>query len=127
MEISTPERDRQRSSIRLAPHFVQNKNWARIPSIGPITPGGAQPGFGLASARMVFGEALPIVEPLFVLSTAPATDEGLVTIDDAVAWRLHVPLQPLPLAIGNYVWEIHTTDSAGDVNVYYAGTQLVTA
>jgi hypothetical protein len=127
MELVTPESDRLRKHLRLAPHYIQNTNWSGIPSIGPITPGGVQPAFNLVSARMIFGRVLPICGPVFVLSTSPADGDGSVIIDDAAAWRLHVPVQPLPLALGNYSWELHTTDSEGVNSVFYIGTQLVTS
>jgi hypothetical protein len=124
MELQSPESDRLRSYIRLAPHFIQNTNWPGIPS---IEPGDTPPSLNLASARMVFGRSSPVIDPLFTLSTVPADDEGLVTIDNATTWRLHVPSQPLPLPVGNYHWEVHATDSVGDAHVFHVGSQMVTA
>lgn len=126
MELVTPESDRLRAQLRLSPHYIQNSNWSGIPSIGPITPGGVQPAFNLASARMVFGRSLPVCDPIFVLSTSPELGEGNIIIDDAVTWRLYVPVQALPLALGNYYWELRTIDTEDNVTVFYIGTQLVT-
>ena len=127
MELVTPESNRLRGHLRLSPHYVQNSNWSGIPSVGPITPGGVQPSFTLASVSMVFGRSLPVCDPVFVLSTAPTLGEGLVVIDDAAVWRLHIPVQALPLPLGNYFWELRTTDSEDTTNVFYIGTQLVTS
>ena len=127
MELVTPESDRLRAHLRLSPHYIQNSNWSGIPSIGPITPGGVRPAFNLAYARMVFGRSLPVCDPIFVLSTSPELGEGNIIIDDAVTWRLHVPAQALPLELGNYCWELRTTDSEDNVTVFYIGMQVVTA
>lgn len=127
MPISRPILDRQRQPIRLHPQRVQDSNWPGIPSVGPVTPGGAQPTYPLASVRMVFAHSLPATDaPLFELSSSPEVGQGLVVIDNPVTWMFHVPVQPLRLPLGSYQWELHTTDSTGDVHVYYVGAQLVT-
>lgn len=128
LHIDRPELDRQREMIRLTPKRVQDTNWLGIPSVGPVTPGGTQPPYPLASVAMVFGHSLPVGdEPLFVLSSSPAAGQGLVVIDNNPTWLFHVPVQPLPLTVlDNYVWEIQTTDTSGVTTVYYAGTQMIT-
>lgn len=128
MAITRPELERQRTMIRLTPKRVQDTNWLGIPSVGPIAPGGAAPTFPLASVRMIFGSSFPVGDaPLFELSSAPEGLQGTISIDNASTWLFSVPVQELLLPVGNYCWEIHTTDTQGVKNVYYTGTLLVPA
>lgn len=124
MDISRPVLADQRQMIRLPTKREQDSHWAGIPSLGPVLPGGVQPTSQLALVVMVFGRQFPVEdEPLVTLSSA----DGGVVIDSAQTWSFQVPPQPLLLPLGNYFWEIRTTDAAGVQTVHYAGSQLVAA
>lgn len=126
LEITRPRLDRQRSKLRMPTKRIGDTLWQGIASVGPVRPGGVQPAYALASVKVIFAFGSPAVDaPLFVCSSAPLPGEGTVSITNATTWLFSVPVQPLPLGLGNYTWEIHTTDTAGNTTVYYVGTQLV--
>ena len=128
MEITRPALDDQRQLIRLPTKRSQDSHWAGIPSVGPVMPGGVTPTFPLVLVLMKIGRQFPVGDdPVFVFSSAPSAGEGIVTIDNPTTWLFHLPLQPLSLPIGNYSWELHTTDASGVVTVYYTGNLLIAA
>lgn len=128
MNITRPLLDAQRRMTPLAPHRVQDTNWVGIPSVGPISPGGAAPTNPLAEVRMIIGLSMPIGDnTVYILSSSPAAGQGTVTIDNDVTRMFHVPPQPLPLGVFVYFWELHTIDTEGNTTVYYAGTLPVTS
>ncbi len=126
MEITRPRLDQQRPKLRVPTKRIGDTLWQGIPSVGPITPGGVQPAYALAQVRMIFGLGRPTTDSaVFVCSSTPGPGEGSVNIANAATWLFSVPPQPLPLGLGDYPWEIHTTDTAGNTTVYYTGSQLV--
>jgi hypothetical protein len=94
--------------------FVEGDTWGGIPSI-IITP---TPGPDVASARMHFRESWVSPRVLVRLDSANASE---ITIVSASDWEFTVPIQPLPLKAGNYVWQFETTDANGRVQTYLQG------
>jgi hypothetical protein len=126
MHIDRPRLDRQRAILRLPTKRIGDTIWNGIPSVGPVRPGGTQPAYALAKVRLIFGISSPAPESsVFICSSQPQAGEGTVAIANSTTWTFSIPPQPLPLDLGDYVWEIHTTDTAGRNTVYYAGRQLI--
>lgn len=123
MAIDRPLLDSKRILINLAHKPLQDTLWAGLPSVGPVTPGGAQPANPLARVEMVFGRQFPIEEtPKLVISSDVAEQ---VLINDPTTWVFSMPEQPLDLPYGHYYWQIVTIDSEGNRSVHYAGEIMI--
>lgn len=97
---------------------VRGDRWNGIPTI-TILVNGQVPPIALASARMQFRKTAGPGAEL-------TTENGLMGIVSAAGWELSIPAQSLPLVAGRWNYDIETTDIAGTVKTYVAGTILIT-
>lgn len=92
--------------------WVAGDTWGGFPSItvsNRVAPG------NLASVKMAFKLNAKSTSPSLELSSvAPATD---ITISDAANWVFTVNPGRYDLAVGQYVWQIETSDSSSPAYV----------
>jgi len=101
-------------SIKL-PCVKIGKTWDGIPSCSLASTGTAFAS-NLSSLTMVFKDS-DGATALTLTSSG-----GDITITSASAWEWDVEaITPWALAIGNYSWEIETTDAAGIIKGYVSG------
>lgn len=89
----------------------------RVATEGDPAPA-APPALPVASARLLFFKPGELPG-----GKAPATGCELpVTITSAAGWELAIPPVILPLAPGEWAFQLKTTDSAGTIRTWLTGT-----
>lgn len=97
--------------------------WPGIPAI-TLTLDGIPPVFALASARLVFfknGQPAGKSPATGITLASPST----ITIVSAANWSMLIPPQILPLDPGEWTFQFKTTDAAGTVQTWFAGTLTI--
>lgn len=105
--------------VKLLDHTKESQ-WEGI-EFGPILFDEEPPAAALKSCRMQFRRGLR-AELGHTLSSEVEEGAGLITIDDAAAWKIIVPEQELPLAAGVWDWDLRTVDVNDVPLIPYYGT-----
>jgi len=85
-----------------------------------------QPPDPLSSCRLYF-RAANDNSIGFKFKTSPGTGEGTITIDNATTWEITVEEEDLSLSVGNWKWDLETTDSSGVIRTIYKGVLSITS
>jgi hypothetical protein len=92
-------------------------------NIGPVTFNGTQPEFPLESCKMHFQDSTGKFSYGFEY---PAKEGfGLIVVDNAVNWTMHIDPQSIPLKAGIHMWDFKTWDTDGVKRTIYNGTQEI--
>lgn len=108
------------------PSFVTGDTWDGIGLIGPVTINNAAPAAQLVLARIHFRKAFKDISAAYILSTAPSSGQGSITLVSASLWTLTVPRQALPLKAGTWKWDLELVDADAVKKTYVGGTIVVT-
>ena len=97
--------------------------WPGIPALSLLIDA-APPSVAVTGSRMIFFKAGGVP------GNSPATGTTLaspaaITITDAAGWTFAVPPVILPLAAGDWILHFKTTDAAGAVKTWFAGTLTI--
>lgn len=94
--------------------------WPGIPAIS-ILVGGVHPAFAVASARLVFFRAGKDPGTTPATGCVVASPSGVVILN-AATWSMTVPPAVLLLDRGDWSLQFKTTDAAGIIKTWVAGT-----
>jgi hypothetical protein len=101
------------------PPIVVGDTWEGL-SVGPVLFNDAQPATELVKCRLYFRDVRN--KKLAAGFTSDVVEGiGLINISNAETWCADIPAQPLPLAVGLFLWSFETTDAVGIVRTLYKG------
>lgn len=124
MEMQSPISDMLPLYFALESHSAANSLWRGIPTVGPITLGDAGPLPTATVAVLRFYRESPFYdrEPALELTSPTA-----VVIGDATdAWVFDIPPQPLPLAVGKWLFDLSVGYNVSDTVIVMRGHILIT-